>query len=336
MVARYLLKIDKKLPAAMLIQFRDGSSCAGGLTSLKSWDSHWIQLSLTYSEKSDSARASCWLGEYKMLEGNADLSAAGQEYDYVVVGSGPSGVPLAVDLAKAGSSVPLLEAGADLSGEPTYSETYEDIDSAMSAGPVVDNAVLELPPDATWDYIANITGDKPWAASEMTKIFEEIENSYYVNNGTKGRVESAATIIQQAMLEQLSALGNMAIRLQGFSVNVTQANPEKRRFSPSDVNFLIFEKGADQDLQAMLEAVSFVGNVKTRIGNSSGLVPIEEPSPCPSTSRTCTGDGIKVTLKKQAYSRHATGTCATGDTASDPMTMLASEFRVKGVDRFKD
>ncbi|RYC57278.1 hypothetical protein CHU98_g8929 [Xylaria longipes] len=104
---------------------------------------------------------------------------------------------------------------------------------------------------------------------------------------------------------------------------------------PPDVNFRFFEKEADQDLQAMLEAVSYVGNMKTRITNSSGLVPIEELSPCPSTDGTCTGAGIKDTLRKQVYSRHATGTCAIGDTASDPMAVLDSEFRVKGVDRLR-
>ena len=35
------------------------------------------------------------------------------EYDYVVVGSGPGGGPLAANLAKAGASVLLLEAGDD-------------------------------------------------------------------------------------------------------------------------------------------------------------------------------------------------------------------------------
>ncbi|KAI0438640.1 hypothetical protein F4803DRAFT_565112 [Xylaria telfairii] len=563
---------------------------------------------------------------------------AGQEYDYVVVGSGPGGGPLAVDLAKSGSSVLLLEAGSDLLEDRSYPETYQDLNSATSAandpssrwdffvkhsddpererrykhmtwrtedgsfyvgldppegaeqlgiwypraatfggGAVIDNAVLELPPDVTWDHIANITGDASWAASEMRKIYEEIESSHYVKNGTKGHgfsgwletnrangswvgADSAATIVLRAILGQLGAPGNMSVedlrnqldrdinaldpdggQATGVFGLITHTDSEGHRFSPTnyvrkalaedpnlplfvelnstftgivwdplssggppavmginyvagpsaykadprydpnrnatsqftyigkeliiaggafnspqilklsgigpaeelkkhnitvvsdlpgvganlgdvyegsvvslvnrsnidamgsysvqlktsvseggrdislwpvpygfegywpgypddhganvftiafalknphssqgtvtlrsadpldppDVNFRFFEAGAEQDLQAMLEAVSFVGNMKTRIANSSGLVPIEELSPCPSTSRTCTGAGIKDTLKTQVYSRHATGTCAIGDTASDPMAVLDSEFRVKGVDRLR-
>ncbi|KAI0862205.1 hypothetical protein F4860DRAFT_523614 [Xylaria cubensis] len=222
-------------------------------------------------------------------------------------------------------------------------------DPILLKGPVVDNAVLELPPDATWDYIANITGDESWAASKMRKIFEEIKNSHYIG------INPAATMILQAMLE-LGAPGNMsvedlrdqlshdinALNLEGDQATgvfgiVTHANAEERRFSPanyvrralsevpdlplfiepnstftriawdplspapysfegyglefpdnygantftiafalenprgsqetvalrsansldpSGVNFLIFEKGPDQDLQAMLEAGS--------------------------------------------------------------------------------
>ena len=45
---------------------------------------------------------------------------ASQQYEYVVVGSGPGGGPLAADLARAGHSVLLLEAGDDLTDDPVY------------------------------------------------------------------------------------------------------------------------------------------------------------------------------------------------------------------------
>lgn len=43
----------------------------------------------------------------------ASLFAQSNTYDYIVVGSGPGGGPLAANLAKAGNSVLLLEAGDD-------------------------------------------------------------------------------------------------------------------------------------------------------------------------------------------------------------------------------
>lgn len=105
--------------------------------------------------------------------------------------------------------------------------------------------------------------------------------------------------------------------------------------SPPEINFRFFADEADADLQALLEAVSFIGGMKTRLTNSSGLIPVQELSPCPSTSHTCTAAGIKSALKAQAYSRHATGTCALGDTVTDPMAVVDSAFRVKGVDRLQ-
>lgn len=59
--------------------------------------------------------------------------AAATEYDYVVVGSGPGGGPLAVNLAKAGYSVFLIEAG--------------DASTATGFG--------QYPPSVTWDFFVN-------------------------------------------------------------------------------------------------------------------------------------------------------------------------------------
>jgi choline dehydrogenase len=58
------------------------------------------------------------------------------EYDYVVIGSGPGGGPLSANLAKAGYSVFLIEAG----------------DASPSVG-------LEYPPSVTWDFFVNHYSD---------------------------------------------------------------------------------------------------------------------------------------------------------------------------------
>ncbi|KAI3325736.1 GMC oxidoreductase [Xylariaceae sp. AK1471] len=558
--------------------------------------------------------------------------AASQEYDYVVVGSGPGGGPLAVDLAKSGNSVLLLEAGSDLldrnididfsinavndpdirwdffvkhSDDPerelkykhmmwrtTNGSLYVGLDPPESAeqlgiwypraatlggGAIHDEAFLELPPDATWDDIAKVTGDKSWGAAEMRKIYEEIENSHYVDKGTEGHGFSGwletnrgygswvgndrdATAIFQATMAELGAPGNMSVeelrnqlyrdinaldpnrdQATGVFGFVTHTDSARRRFSPAnyirnalaenpelplfvelnstlteivwdplsgggapsvmavnyvvgpsaykadprydparnttsgftyvgkeliiavgtfnspqilkvsgigpadelkkhnitvvadvpgvganlgdiyqgsvislakkryldvqgsysvqlktsvsqsgrdivlrparpdvegfwpddptgmggdpvtfefalrnprssqgtvtlrsadpleppEINFRLFEEGEDEDLQAMFEAVTFVENMKARVTNSSGLIPMQEMTPCPFASGPCTSAQIKDTLKTQAYSRHATGTCAIGDTSSDPMAVLDSKFRVKGVNRLR-
>ncbi|KAI0189543.1 hypothetical protein EV127DRAFT_408740 [Xylaria flabelliformis] len=114
------------------------------------------------------------------------LSAADQEYDYVVVGSGPGGGPLAVDLAKAGSSVLLLEAGSDLAGEPTYSETYEDINSAMSA---VNN------PSSRWDLFIKHSDDPEREHRYKHMTWRAGNGSFYVGpdppEGTRRRQSRA-------------------------------------------------------------------------------------------------------------------------------------------------
>ena len=52
----------------------------------------------------------------------ANAVPAASSYDYVVVGSGPGGGPLAADLARAGYSTLLIEAGGDEGENPTYAE----------------------------------------------------------------------------------------------------------------------------------------------------------------------------------------------------------------------
>ncbi|KAI5859808.1 GMC oxidoreductase [Durotheca rogersii] len=172
-----------------------------------------------------------------------NYAASQGSFEYVVVGSGPGGGPLAVELAKAGHSVLLLEAGSDLSDDPLYQDInnfaaasndprsrwdffvkhsddperelkYERMTWRTTNGSFYvgrdppegaeqlgiyypraatlggcgshNAAVYSLPSDDNWDYIANITGDPSWGASEMRKIYEEIENCHYLKNGTAG------------------------------------------------------------------------------------------------------------------------------------------------------
>jgi choline dehydrogenase len=103
-----------------------------------------------------------------------------------------------------------------------------------------------------------------------------------------------------------------------------------------EVNFNFFAKGEQEDLQVLYDAVKFIDSATSHMANTSGLLPIQQSTPCPSTTSTsCTEKEIKEILKTQAYSRHATGTCAMGDTTKDPLAVVDSRFRVKGVNRLR-
>ncbi|KAH9905729.1 GMC oxidoreductase [Xylariomycetidae sp. FL2044] len=184
-----------------------------------------------------------YLSLRSLVLGLAIDHAAAIQYEYIVIGSGPGGGPLAADLARAGYTVLLLEAGSDYVDDPIYQDVnlatvasndprtrwdffvkhsddpereltykhmtwrtadgsfYVGLDppegaeqlgiwyprAAVIGGCAMHNAAyLELPSDENWDYIANITGDDSWRASEMRKIYEEIENCHYAETGTEG------------------------------------------------------------------------------------------------------------------------------------------------------
>ena len=133
-------------------------------------------------------------------------------YEYIVVGSGAGGGPLAARLARAGKRVLLLEAGADVGDKLKYrvpamhALSTEDPTMAWwfwvqhSAAPAVDrqdwkrtaqgilyprgsalggstavNAMVTvLPSRADWDRIAELTGDRSWRADAMDPYYDRV------------------------------------------------------------------------------------------------------------------------------------------------------------------
>jgi choline dehydrogenase len=141
------------------------------------------------------------------------------EFDYIVVGSGAGGGPLAANLAKAGFSVLLIEAGGDqdtlnyavpgFNGLCTEDETYrwdyyvrhytdqaqQERDPKYVAsqdgilypragtlgGCTAHNALITVyPSNSDWDQIAQITGDASWSADKMRKYFKQLEKCGYL------------------------------------------------------------------------------------------------------------------------------------------------------------
>jgi choline dehydrogenase len=140
------------------------------------------------------------------------VDASGGAYEYIVVGSGAGGGPLAARLARAGKRVLLLEAGEDVAKSLKYRvpamHALATEDPAMawwfwvqhSADPAIDrqdwkrtdkgvlyprgsalggstsvNAMVTvLPSRSDWNRIAELTGDRSWRADAMDRYYDRV------------------------------------------------------------------------------------------------------------------------------------------------------------------
>ncbi len=136
-----------------------------------------------------------------------------REFEYIVVGSGAGGGPLAANLARQGHSVLLLEAGREYGGKnysvpafhPNATETpglawwywvehYRDANRAdhrdskrtpegilyprggtLGGSTAVNALITVAPSNSDWDRIAASTGDSSWSAGNMNRYLARVQ-----------------------------------------------------------------------------------------------------------------------------------------------------------------
>ncbi len=154
----------------------------------------------------------------QLLNSKSTKETLNTDYDYIVVGSGAGGGPLAANLARNGFKVLVLEAGAKdpktdtykipayhpLASEDEklswnyfvkhYSGERDQLDSkyvpgkgilyprgATIGGSTAVNAMITIYPHANdFEYIADLTGDDSWRAENMREYFKRLENCEYL------------------------------------------------------------------------------------------------------------------------------------------------------------
>jgi choline dehydrogenase len=147
----------------------------------------------------------------------ATMSDPSASFEYIVVGSGAGGGPLAANLARAGRKVLLVEAGAADAGgltyqvpafqaaacdDPTMQWNYFVRHWAQPPAPdskyvaaeggiwypragtlggcTAHNAMITVyPDDEDWDAIAAATGDTSWSSERMRRYFKRLERCEY-------------------------------------------------------------------------------------------------------------------------------------------------------------
>ena len=101
------------------------------------------------------------------------------DFDYVIVGSGAGGGPLAANLAKAGFTVLLLEAGGDPCSE-------DETGRLMYEVPIFHGLSTEYKPCA-WDYFVRHYGDDAQQAKDSKAVkFKGKDSIFYPRAGTLG------------------------------------------------------------------------------------------------------------------------------------------------------
>ncbi len=176
-------------------------------------------------------------------------------FEYIVVGSGAGGGPLAANLARAGFRVLLLEAGGYTGGNLTYdipalsAQATEDpslawgffVDhyndrarqerdskiqpqgilyprGATLGGSTAVNAMVTVyPHESDWDHIADLTQDESWRPESMRRYFERVERNQYLGFGAPRQGHGFEGWLAVEQVNGALALGDRSLTNAVFS-----------------------------------------------------------------------------------------------------------------------
>ncbi|MFP5384458.1 MAG: GMC family oxidoreductase [Bacteriovoracia bacterium] len=145
------------------------------------------------------------------------FATSDDEFDYIVIGSGAGGGPVACNLARAGYRVLILEAGGNYAGQnyrvpvlhgkstedekmswdfyvrhysknPSRDSKYVSSKdgvlyprAATLGGCTAHNAMITLYPDnRDWDEMVRLTGDSSWNHRDMRSYYQKVEKASYL------------------------------------------------------------------------------------------------------------------------------------------------------------
>ncbi|KAK4466549.1 putative GMC oxidoreductase [Cladorrhinum samala] len=243
------------------------------------------------------------------------------------------GIPVVVDLPGVGRNM------QDNQEFPVIGVTKNQQPFAQIADPSDPQCNFGIPPDPCVD--AWKLGQGPYARAGANTNAFMLKTNHSVDGNVDFLIFSIANFAFRGYYPLDAANGNAPDPVGTFGMSLVKINPQNkagtvklRSANPRDTPLINFEMfgdaaGAETDLNALAEAAAWGRSVYANVaGPDIGPMTTAEP-PCDGIGSVCV-EGDKQWARDQSFGHHATSTAAIG-ADSDPLAVLDSKFRVRGV-----